>query len=238
MDANRSASALIEQLQQLSTCIVASAIEGFHVRLPNTGFTDSRIHSTLGNVSPVAGYVATGRIRTADPPMEGNGYHYARTDWWDHILSIPAPRVVVLQDLDDPPGVGAFVGEVNANILKALGCVGLVTNGAVRDVNEIRSIGFPLFAANLSVSHAFAHVADFGGPVVVGGLELQPGDLVHADIHGVQKIPSAIADKIPAAAQQIIQRRARVVCECRPSGLSVERLRTAVEGLEKNPLKV
>ena len=75
--------------------------------------------------------------------MEGDGYHYARTDWWNHILTIPAPRVVVLEDLDDPPGLGAFIGEVNANIFLALGCVGLVTNGAVRDLNEVRSAGFP-----------------------------------------------------------------------------------------------
>ncbi len=174
MDANRLAIAVIEQLRQLSTCVVSSAIESFHVRLPNTGFADSRIRSILGNLPPMVGYVATGRIRSAAPPMEGDGYRYARTDWWDHILSIPAPRVIVLEDLDDPPGLGAFVGEVNANIFRALGCVGLVTNGAVRDVNEVRSIGFPLFAANFSVSHAYAHIADFGGPVSVGGLELRP----------------------------------------------------------------
>jgi len=225
-------------LQQLSTCVVASTIETFHVRLPNTGFADSRIRSILGDLPPMVGYVATGRVRSAAPPMEGDGYHYARTDWWDHILSVPAPRVIVLEDLDDPPGTGAFVGEVNANILKALGCVGLVTNGAVRDLNEVRSIGFPLFAGNISVAHAYAHISDFGGSVVVGGLALQPGDLVHADLHGVQKIPLEIADKIPAAAQQILQRRARVVGECRPSGLSVERLRKTVEDLEKNPLRI
>jgi regulator of RNase E activity RraA len=235
MDANRLAIAPIEQLQQLSTCVVASAIESFHVRLPNTGFADSRIRSILGNLPPMVGYVATGRIRSAAPPMEGDGYHYARTDWWNHILSIPAPRVIVLEDLDDPPGLGAFVGEVNANIFRALGCVGLVTNGAVRDVNEVRSIGFPLFAANLSVSHAYAHIADFGGPVSIGGMELHPGDLVHGDIHGVQKIPFEIVDKIPAVAQQILRRRARVVGECRPSGLSVESLRKTVEELERNP---
>ena len=235
MEENRAAIASIQQLQQLSTCVVASAIEIFHVRLPNTGFADSRIRCIFPDLPPMVGYVATARIRTAAPPMEGDGYHYARTDWWDHILSIPAPRVVVLEDLDGPPGLGAFVGEVNANILRSLGCTGLVTNGAVRDVNEVRSIGFSMFAGNLSVSHSYAHIFDFGGPVLVGGLEVRPGDLLHGDVHGVQKIPLDIVDKIPAAAQQILQRRARIVSECRPAGLSVEGLRKAVAEVAKKP---
>ena len=116
------------------------------------------------------GYAATARIRTANPPMEGHGYSYERTDWWNHILSIPAPRIVVIEDVDEPAGLGAFVGEVNANILLALRCEGLVTNGAVRDLDEVRRSGFQMFAGNVSVSHAYAHIFDFGGPVKVGGL--------------------------------------------------------------------
>ncbi len=144
------------------------------MRLPNTGFADSHIRCIFEELPPMVGHAATARIRSASPPIEGDGYHYARTDWWNHILSVPPPRVVVLEDLDHPAGLGAFIGEVNANILMALGCAGLVTNGAVRDLNEVHSIGFPMFAGNASVSHSYAHIFDFGGPVVVGGLEVQP----------------------------------------------------------------
>jgi len=97
--------------------------------------------------------------------MEGGGYIYDRTDWWKEILAVPAPRIVVIQDVDANPGLGAFVGEVHAHILQALGCVGVVTNGAVRDLNAIEGSGFQVFAGNVSVSHAYAHVFDFGGPV-------------------------------------------------------------------------
>lgn len=217
------------QLRMLTTCVVASAIETFRVRLPNTGFVDSSVRCIFDDFSPVAGYAATARIRTSSPPMAGPGYSYERTDWWKHILSIPAPRIVVLEDMDDPVGLGAFVGEVNANILLALGCDGLVTNGAVRDVDEVRASGFQMFAGNISVSHAYAHIFDFGGPVKVGGLIIRPGDLVHGDRNGVQTIPLEIAAEVPRVARGIMQRRQKLIALCRSADVSLDVLRTAIQ---------
>jgi len=176
----------------------------------------------------MAGYAVTARIRTSKPPMEGGRYSYERSDWWNHILSIPAPRVVVIEDVEAPAGLGAFVGEVYANILLALGCVGIVTNGAVRDLNEVRPTGFQMFAGNISVSHAYAHIFDFGGPVAVGGLVIRPGDLVHGDRNGVQTIPSEVAARIPGVAHEITRRRQRLVELCRSKDFSVEALRKAI----------
>jgi 4-hydroxy-4-methyl-2-oxoglutarate aldolase len=220
---------VLEHLRRLSTCVVASAIEGFRVRLPNTGFTDSSVRCMFEDRLPMVGYAATARIRSARPPMEGRGYYYYRTDWWNHILSLPAPRVVVIQDVDDTPGLGAFIGEVNANILLALGCVGLVTNGAVRDLNEVHLTRFQMFAGNVSVSHAYAHVFDFGGTLEVGGLKIQPGDLIHGDRHGVQTIPLGIAAQVPAAGQDILQHRRHLIGLCRSPDFSIEKLRAEFE---------
>jgi regulator of RNase E activity RraA len=224
----------LEELCSLSTCVVASAIETFRLRLPNTGFADARIHSIFENESPLVGYAATARIRSANPPMEGYGYSYERTDWWNHILSLPAPRVVVIEDQDEPVGVGAFVGEVNSNILLALGCAGLVTNGGVRDLNEVRPTGFQMFAGNVSVSHAYSHIFDFGGPVVVGGLAIRPGDLIHADRNGVQTIPLEIASEVPGVAHKIQQRRQKLVGLCRRRKFSIEAL---LEGIQEPELQ-
>src|SRR5271170_6466400 len=146
--------ALLEELRGLSTCVVASAIETFGVRLPNAGFADSRVRCIFPDLPAIVGYAATARIRSATPPMEG-GTYYCRTDWWREIGSMPAPRIVVMEDVDNPPGLGAFVGEVHANILKALGCAGVVTNGAVRDLPEVHAIQFPIFAGNVSLSHGY-----------------------------------------------------------------------------------
>jgi len=228
MTQGRLTPAQLEQLRRLSTCVVASAIETFHVRLPNAGFANSSIQCVFPDFRPVVGYAATARIRTAVPPMEGRSYYF-RTEWWNEILQIPAPRIVVVEDLDSPPGLGAFVGEVHANILRALGSVALVTNGSVRDVNEVKAVNFQLFAGNVSVSHAYAHVFDFGGTVKVGSLEIRPGDLIHGDRHGVVLIPPEIAAQVPDAAAEILKRRQYFIGLCRSGDFSLESLRGAME---------
>lgn len=219
----------LEQLCRFSTCTVASAIETFDVRLPNTGFACSEVRCIFEDLPVVAGYAATARVRTASPPMEGGRFSYARTDWWDHLLSIPAPRILVLQDMDLSAGLGAFVGEVHANILQALGCTAVVTNGAVRDLREVRKIGFQMFAGSVSVSHAYAHVFEFGGPVEIGGLRIRPGDLLHGDLNGVLSVPAEILDDVLAVTGDIVRGRRRLTELCHSPDFSVAKLREAVK---------
>ncbi|MFY9802560.1 MAG: RraA family protein [Candidatus Acidiferrales bacterium] len=221
-------SACLDRLRALSGCIVASTIETFGLRLRNKGFNDSRLHCIFNDLPPMVGYAVTARIRTANPPMEGRNY-YDGAEWWDFLLKIPSPRVVVIEDLDNPPGLGAFIGEVHANILRALGCVGLATNGAVRDLPQVHSTSFQMFAGNISVSHAYAHVFDFGGPVEIAGLSVKPGDLLHGDLHGVQTIPLEIAELVPAKALQILQRRKELNSFCRSDEFSLPNLRRKVQ---------
>lgn len=220
----------LQALQALDTCTVANAIETFDVRLRNEGYADSSIRCLTGCHSPVAGHAVTCRIRCSSPPMTG-GTYIDRTDWWDHILTIPGPRIVVIEDVDESPGAGAFIGEVHACILQALGCVAAVTNGSARDLPAITAEGFRLFASHVSVSHAYVHVVEFGGPVKIGGLKVKPGDLLHADCHGVLSVPHEIAEAIPKAAAEIIERERRVLDLCKAGGVTVERLRDAVHGV-------
>jgi 4-hydroxy-4-methyl-2-oxoglutarate aldolase len=220
--------ALLDELGHIDACTVANAIETFDVRIRNVGFAGSNVRCMFDDFPPLVGYAATARIRTSEPPMEGRCY-YEQTDWWDHILSIPAPRIVVVQDIDTHPGLGSFVGEIHANIFLALGCIGAVTNGAVRDLPSVRKARLQLFAGCVSVSHAFAHIFDFGGPVELGRMKVQPGDLIHGDMHGVQTIPLAIADKIPATARQLLEKEKRLIALCRSAGLTTEKLREEVK---------
>lgn len=223
--------AQIESLRKLSGSVLASSIERFGVRLANTGFTDPTIRSVFDDRPPMVGYAATVRIRTCEPPMEGRTY-YKGTAWWNHILSVPEPRVVVIEDIDDRPGCGAFVGEVHARILTALGCIGMVTNGTVRDTNRIKPTGFQLFASGFSVSHAYAHVFDYGGKVSVGGMEVEPGDLIHGERHGVQTVPLEIVAQIPQLAQSVLGRREQLTGLCRSADFSIEKLRRAIQETE------
>jgi 4-hydroxy-4-methyl-2-oxoglutarate aldolase len=231
--------AALAQLAQLDACTVANAMETFGVRLRNSGFTDANVRCQFDELPPLVGYAATVRIRTVEPPMEGDSYYY-RLDWLQHLVSIPAPRVLVVEDMDSHPGLGSFVGDVHANILVALGCAGVVTNGAVRNVEAARALKFQMFAHNVSVSHAFAHVLDFGGNVHVGGLQVRPGDLLHGDRHGVQTVPREIALKIPAVAQQMRTEEKELIDFCHSSTFSLERLRSEVDSLrtKRKNLKV
>ena len=138
----------LESLRKLSSCQIADAIETFDVRLRNEGFMDSSVRCMFPTLLPIVGYAVTARFRTSEPPMTGTGY-LDRTDWWNYLLTIPAPRVIVLEDLDRYPGFGSCAGEVHAHIFKALGCAGLVTNGAVRDLEAAESISFRFFAGLL-----------------------------------------------------------------------------------------
>ena len=224
------APAQLEQFRRLTTCLVASAIETFRIRLPNTGFTDSSIRCIFPDQPSMIGYAVTARMRSANPRMESSKTYdyYDRTDWWNQILSIPGPRVVVIEDVDNPPGLGAFVGEVHANILLSLGCVGVVTNGAVRDLPDVRTTEFQMFAANVSVSHAYARIFDFGSKVRLGGLDIRPGDLLHGDLHGVQTVPHEIAERLPVVVQEIRSRRQQLIGLRRSADFSLEKLRQMI----------
>lgn len=221
---------LLESFRRLGTCAVSNAIETFDVRLRNAGFADASIRCMFQEFPPMIGYAATASVRTSVPPMQGHNY-FDRTDWWNAILKIPPPRVVVVEDVEKHPGLGSFVGEVHANILSALGCVAVVTNGAVRDLPQVRNTGFQMFAGNVAVSHAYAHIFQFGTPVEIGGLRIEPGDLLHGDQHGILKVPFEIAPNIPAVARDIQEKEERAIAICRSADFSLEKLREVFRSL-------
>jgi regulator of RNase E activity RraA len=150
-------------------------------------------------------------------------------DWWEYLATIPAPRVIVFEDMDSKPGFGAMFGEIHAQIGRALGSIGYVTNGAVRDLPRIGKTGFHLYAGGIAVSHAYAHVVDFGGPVDIGGLRVSPGDLLHGDLHGVVSVPAAIAAEIPKVAAELLAQERELIELCQPGHFSMEKLRSQIE---------
>ena len=215
---------MIDALRKISSPSVANAIETFKVRPRNQGQMSSEIRTLFPEMGPLVGYAVTAVIRAEPEPLDG---HRASTyGWWDYVLTIPAPRVVVVHDLDEPRGQGAQWGEVQANIHKALGVVGTVTDGSVRDLEEVRALGFQFAAAHVSVSHAYVHMVDFGLPIKVGGLWVKPGDLIHADQHGVVTIPTDIAGRIPEAVGKVEADERKIISVCQAPDFSVEKLKS------------
>ena len=223
MDILQSGSVDLESLCALDTCTVSNAIERLSVRLRNEGFVRNEVVCQFPDFPPMVGYAATGRIRTESAPVTHRCY-YDRMDWWSYLASLPRPTVMVLEDMDRSPGVGAFVGEVHAAIGLALGCVGCVTNGAVRDLPAVQAAGFHLFAGSVAVSHSYAHIVEFGEPVEIGGLKIASGDLIHGDRHGVLNVPLSAAAAVPREATRILAQERELIEFCRSSRFSLQGL--------------
>jgi regulator of RNase E activity RraA len=221
----------LNALRRLDACTLANAIETFHKRLRNEGFVDHSIRSIFPRLEPMVGFAATVTIRGSMPPTAA-GIYPDRSDWWDYILSVPAPRVIVVEDHATRPGEGSLLGTVHTNIVRALGCVGAVTNGSVRDIPALESMAFPVFAGSVCVSHEYIHIVHIGSAVTIGGLKINSGDLLHGDIHGVQSIPIDLVDRVPSVAAKITQQQQEIVALCRSSAFSLEKLRALVS---KNP---
>lgn len=214
---------LLDLLRSIDTCSISNAIETLNVRMRNDGYVQQSLSCLLPAHPPVAGYAVTGRIRTAAPPISRLCY-YQRPDWWGYIAKLPSPKIMVIEDMDTSPGCGALVGEIHAEICRALGCVAYVTNGAIRDLPALERDNFQCFHRTVCPSHAYAHIVDFGEPVVIGGLKIAPGDLLHGDRHGVQSVPRGFDAQIHAAVRDIQIHESELIRLCRSPGFTVQRL--------------
>ena len=213
----------LQALRAWPTPAISNAIETFDVRPRNQGFMLG-IKCIFPDLGPMVGYACTATMLADQPATEKD--RGATQAHWDNILKTPDPRVAVIRDLDHPQCIGSLWGEVNANVHRALGCLGVVTDGGVRDLDEVHELGFHFFAADVIPSHAYVHIVDSGNPVKVGGLVVNNGDLIHADKHGVVVIPHEIAREVPAACQKVEDRERRTINFCKSPDFNVESLKT------------
>lgn len=163
------------------------------------GFNLEECRDFMPQMGPMVGYAVT----VVQQPSERK-HKSATTAWGDYrayVASVPGPKIVVVQDLDKPAVVGAFWGEVNANIHRALGCVGTIIDGAIRDLDEMNNAGFKALARRLCVGHAHSWPVRWNCPVEVFGRQVMPGQLIHADKHGFLVIPSEDEPRLLEAAR-------------------------------------
>ncbi len=209
----------LEELRRFNTPTISNAIEIFNIRQRHLGFLPHRIRCLFPDLGPIVGYAVTSQTRASIAPESGPDL---TADYLRYVAAQPGPKLAVGQDLDDPPGLGAQFGAVNATIHKKLGCVGHITDGCPRDLDEVHDLGFQLFGLNPCVSHAYVRLVDFGKPVALAGAEIRPGDLIHADKHGVCIIPLAIAPKLAEACREV-ERLERPLLElCRSDKFDLE----------------
>jgi 4-hydroxy-4-methyl-2-oxoglutarate aldolase len=215
----------LDALRAITSPTVCNAIETFKFRPRNEGFMDSTIKCRFPELGAMVGYAVTAKMKARERPERS----LAPWDVWAEMEKVPRPWVVVIQDLDYPNPVGSFWGEVNGSIFKGLGAVGTVTDGGVRDLPEVRATGFHFFSSCVLVSHAYLHVVEVGTPVSVGGLTVNPGDLLHGDEHGVTSIPLEIAREVPKAAKGVEDRERVVINFARSPEFTADGLRRLLQ---------
>ena len=225
---NELSEALIKDLQSIDTPTVCNALEIVAPQRRGYGYTTQPLVCTRPELPPIVGIARTAAIRAAHPShLKGAEARAMNDGYYEYIDEGPKPSIVMIQDLDDAQrGYGSFWGEVNSNVHKGLGALGVITDGSVRDLPDIAD-GFQMMADRVGPSHAYVHVVDFGNPITIAGMRVVSGELIHADQHGAVVIPWDVADKVLEAAQEIAAGEAVIIGAAQQPDFSIHKLREA-----------
>jgi regulator of RNase E activity RraA len=226
--------ALLQILGSFDTPTICNALEVIDPTRRLTGFTTKPLVCPFPDLAPIVGYARTATIRaTHASALDANAARAQRVAYYEYVAREPAPTVSVIQDLDgSEAGFGAFWGEVQSAVHKGLGCLGVVTDGCIRDIPQWAD-GFQALAGSIAPSHAHVHLDSFAKEVRVAGMVVRSDDLVHADRHGAVVIPIALANKIPAACDFLARREALVLDAARAPGFTIVKLKTALEKMDE-----
>jgi len=209
----------LTHLDGLTVPTLANAVEQFGVEAPNRGFTREPLTCHFPSFGNCIGYAVTVHART-DQEVKGFDEH----EYWKWLEAHPGPKVVVVEDLDRVPG-GAMWGEWNANVHLALGCVGTVTQGAVRDLDALERLHFHAFSTSVSVAHGYGVFVEYNEPATVAGLTVHTGELLVADLHGVLRIPHEIPlAELADVARTIDRLESEVFAFCQSTEFTVDGL--------------
>ena len=221
---------VLDDLGQLDTPTVCNALDIVAPDRRMVGFNRRPLICPAAAKGPVVGFAATAQIQSREPgTLNAAEKRALRLRYYEMMEKAPKPTIAVLQDMDGPDcGIGAFWGEVQSNIHSGLGCLGVVTDGSVRDIDEMAD-GFFVLAGSIMPSHVWADLTAIDVPVSIAGMLVNPGDLIHADKHGAVVIPHEVAGDIKAAADRIVRREAIILEASRRPGFSAADLRKALE---------
>jgi regulator of RNase E activity RraA len=223
------ASTDLDALCAFDTPTICNALEIAAPERRAFGFNRRPLLAPLPGAKPVVGYARTATIRAREPNRKSRDEaRELRLKYYAHVAEAPLPSIVVMQDVDGPDrGFGAFWGEVQSNVHKALGCAGGITNGSIRDLPMLAE-GFQLLAGSVGPSHAYVHLVSFDCEVNVHGMAVRSGDLVHADRHGAVVIPHEAADKLAGALDLLTRQEAVIIEAATNPDFTLEKLKDAI----------
>lgn len=220
---------VLEALGRYDTPTICNAMEVVAPERRLIGYTTKQLVCPFPDLPPMVGYARTATIRaTSASSLSPADARAQRAAYYEYCGTGLGPRISVIQDLDGASiGFGAFWGEVNSSVHKALGCLGVVTDGSIRDIPQWAP-GFQALAGSIGPSHAYVHLAGFGETVCVAGMTVSSDDLIHADQHGAVVIPANVAAKLPDAAELCGRREEPILAIARSSSFTVEKLKEAL----------
>lgn len=219
-------------LRRFDTPTVCNVIELFDVRPRNEGFMDRSIKACFPGLPPIVGFATTATFRSAQPGKKGDVYSRLVDQVRKILDEVPAPRIVVFEDLDGPPAAATF-GEVMCTVYQSFGCVGLVTSGAARDLEQVEKLGFACFASSTIASHGYSRTIDVNVEVTVGGVPIRPGDILHADANGVTTIPRDLVPEVALACQRFMDAEALILDYAKAGAPTVDGLQSAQDACSR-----
>ncbi len=217
---------LFETLRKYDTPTIVNSLELLDSKFRTSGFTKEQLFCTDTSLSPIIGYARTATIKASDE-IDPQIKRVRSLAYYEYVSSGTGPWISVIQDIDENPGFGAFWGEVNSNIHKALGVIGTITNGSVRDL-DVLSEGFQVLAGKIGPAHAYVRIEETGIPVDIFGMEVKHNDLLHADRHGAVVIPAELLEKLPKAIDLMINRESVILDACKRKDFNYQVLKQAI----------
>jgi regulator of RNase E activity RraA len=220
---------LLEALARYDTPTICNALEVVAPSRRLVGYTTKPLVCPFPTLPPIVGYARTVTIRaTTASGLSAAEQQKRRIAYYEYVGTGYGPRISVIQDIDGADvGFGAFWGEVQSSVHKALGCLGVVTDGSIRDITQWAP-GFQALAGSIGPSHAYVHADSFGGEVRVAGMSVRSDDLIHADCHGAVVIPLDVAAKVPDAADLCGRRETPILEIARSPSFTLEKLKEAL----------
>ena len=217
---------LLNTFRKYDTPTIVNSLELLDSKFRTSCFTTEQMICVDTSLPPIVGYARTATI-SASSEVDQNTKRARSLAYYEYVSSGTAPFISVIQDVDERPGFGSFWGEVNSNIHNALGVIGVVTNGSVRDLDMLAA-GFQVLAGKIGPAHAYVRIEETGIPVNIFGMNVQHNDLIHADRHGSVVIPAELAEELPNAIELMLRREKVILDECKREDFNYGVLKKAI----------
>ena len=224
---------LLELLRQVDTPTVCNAIEVAQGQRGFNRFTRGTMQHSKPGDAAIVGRARTAKIAGLMPSSDpADVVQSRRLEYFRSMAGGDSPTAAVIEDLDYPNCIAGWWGEVHVAVHKGLGLSGAVTNGVMRDL-DVMDDGFPVLAGSIGPSHGFVHVVEIGTPVIIMGMTVNQGELVHADRHGAVVIPDAVIPNLKSSIEKVFASEAIVLGPARQPGFDIDKLEESWVKFEK-----